>query len=257
LQLKYLEHELELLCQVAAYIVFRLHPDFDDTVAAALSLLALVAKDDKVRERHINEADAYGLNIPIDAMRRSLKRAKSDDEPPDEKTEQQSAELQRKGCLLLGALADGDKDMATQIVDEQGLEVVLDAVKWFRYHEDVANWSLWATFSLCYDHPVNKHKLLCMGGIQTILQTLTNIPDSLEVARHGNAVLFDMLRDVPGQPNPELPEIRKAAISAGLHSAVMAAMEEFDESTEINMMGQEMMAATGYLGDLPQYRPMS
>ena len=32
-----------------------------------------------------------------------------------------------------------------------GLDVVVDAMDWYRFHEGVCKWALWAGFHLCYD----------------------------------------------------------------------------------------------------------
>lgn len=252
---RYHPHELECICQEAAYIVLRLYPQDDDAVAAALSLNALVASDSQVRERLVHKADIFGVNVIIDAMRSSLKRAQDSLEPGEEE-EQLSAELQRKACLLLGALVDNDLALATKIVDEHGLEAILDAVKWYRYHEEVANWGLWAIFVLCYDHPGNKTELLRIGGIHVICQTIKNNRHSLEVSRHGIAILFDTLREAPQTP-AHVAQIRKIALNAGLHEVILSAMNEFDISAEINMMGREILIGTGYGGEIPGFQPFS
>lgn len=252
---KYHPHEMECCCQEAAYTAFRLFPDDDELIASALSLHALVAKDSEVRQRHLHEADIYGLNVPIRAMRQAMARAKALDNPP-EAIEHRSADLQRKACLLLGALADEDSDMATRIVDEEGLDAIFEVLRWYRYHEEVAIWALWATFILCYDHIGNKTELFKLGGIHLICQVRLNIPHSLDVARHGIATLFDLLREIPESPS-DIAQIRKIAMNAGLHGAVRSAMDEFPESMEIMMMSQEMLVATGFKGKIPQYVPIS
>lgn len=252
---RYHPHEIECTCQDAAYITYRLFPDDDELLASALSLHALVAKDSEVRQRHLYEADIYGLNVLIRAMRQSMTRAKNLENPP-EAIEHRSADLQRKACLLLGALADEDSDMATRIVDEDGLDAIFAVLQWYRYHEEVANWALWATFILCYDHSSNKAELFKLGGIHLICQVMVNIPDSLDVARHGIATLFDLLREIP-ESSSYIAQIRKIAINAGLHGAVCSAMDEFPNSMEIMMMSQEMLIATGFKGDIPQYAPIS
>ena len=251
----YHPHELECICQEAAYVVLRLYPQDDDAIAAALSLNALVASDSQVRERLVHEADIFGVNVIIGAMRSSLKRTQDSMEPSEEE-EQLSAELQRKACLLLGALGDNDLVLATKIVDEHGLEAILDAVKWYRYHEEVANWGLWAIFVLCYDHPGNKTELLRLGGIHVICQTVKKNCHSLEVSRHGIAILFDMLREATQTP-AHVVQIRKIALSAGLHEVILSAMNEFDMSAEINMMGREILTGTGYSGEIPDFQPFS
>ena len=251
------DHHLALLCQQAAYIAYRLFPiNEDQVVAAALSLHALVAQDPQVRQRHLFEADAYGLDLPVQCMKDSLKRAK--DETNEDK-EQQSAELQRKACLLLGALGDGDADVATKIVDEGGLEAVLETMNWYRYHEDIANWALWAVFILSYENPSNKVTTVELGGVAIIVQALRNAPGCLEVARHGVAILFDLLREDKSSSNQQLDvwRIRKSALAAGLHEAVLQAMAQFSNIIDIMMMGQEILAGTDFRGQAPQYEPNS
>ena len=260
-----------LLAQQASYITLRLFPNDDEVVTGSISLLALIAKDKQVRQRHKYQADEYGLHIPIEALRNALQRCQEED---DEEREEQLAELQRKGCLFLGAVADGDTelDLAIQIVQqEEGLQTILDAANWFRYHDGVVNWALWSIFILCYDTLPNKVRLIQLNGILTICESLKNIPDSLEVNRHGIAILFDLLRQdqsstttAGGNNNKKshnLPsidpwEVRKVALAAGLHTVVRNAMMEFSDSMDIMMMGQEMLIGTGYRGDIPQYQQL-
>jgi hypothetical protein len=224
-------------------------PNDDEAVAAALSLNALVAKDEQVRERHLHEADVYGFNVLINAMRAALKRAKS---TKDEEKERLSAELQRKACLLLGALADDDAIAATTIVDEGGLAAILDALKWYRFHEEVSNWGLWAIFVLCYEHAGNKKELIRLGGIHVVIIIMQNNPESLEVSRHGTAILFDLLREARGDKLSNVAQVRNLALAAGLHDVLVNAMNQFESSMDIVMMGQEMLVATNYQGDIPR-----
>ncbi|CAB9496575.1 expressed unknown protein [Seminavis robusta] len=263
------DDELDLMCQQAAYIAYRLfspnsngvvttdhnnnHHD-DQVIAAALSLHALVAKNPMVRERHLLQADVYGLDLPIHCIRQSLKQQAHLETNPDR--EHQLAELQRKGCLLLGALGDGNADMATLIVQEDGLEAVFDSVHWYRYHEDVANWALWAIFILSYEHAPNKVRTIELGGVSLILQTMKHVPDSLEVARHGVAILFDLLRD-NNEEHLDVWSIRKVALAGGLHSVMLEAMARFSNTIDIMMMGQEILAGTDYRGQVPAYMPHS
>ena len=258
----YRPHELECICQDAVYCAMRLCKPYDnndnnndnnnnnvvdEVVAGALALHALVAKDDVVRRRHLYQADLYGLDVPIRATRAALERAKS---IRHEGREQAAAELQRKACLLLGALADGHPDTAQQLGSEGALDAILQGLGWYRFHDEYCNWALWAIFVLCYDHAPNKTRLFQLGGIETVCQTLLANPESLEVARHGTAVLFDMLREVDNNNDAalDLGQVRHRALQAGLHRALSGAMDKFHESMEITAMGTEMLAATGYEG---------
>jgi hypothetical protein len=250
---------ISLLCQEAAYIGFDCFPTDDTVVASAAALMALVSKNSVVRERHLHEADAFGLDRPIACMRQALQRAINAEEVTTEQ-EQASAELQRKSCLLLGALADGDTEIACQIVQEGGLQAILDAVKWYRFHEEVANWSLWALFILCYENMANKVAVVQAGGVPVVIQTMLNVPQSQEVARHGIAILFDLMRDeqdsTAGRPTLDVWRIRNTALTAGLHRAVAHAMAEFCDAMDIMMMGQDLLVGTDYQENIPEYRPI-
>eukprot|EP00980_Cylindrotheca_fusiformis_P030073 scaffold24311_cov196-Cylindrotheca_fusiformis.AAC.2 len=249
--------EFPLLCQQAAYITLRLFPEDDEAVGSSIALLALVAKHEEVRQRTKYQADNYGLDRPIEALRGVLARAKKE---KDEEKEGEMAEILRKGCLMLGALSDDDKDLNTSItiVEEGGLEVILDIANWFRYHEEVANWSMWAIFILCYDRIQNKVQFVRLAGVTTVCSLLQNNPTSLEVTRHGIAILFDLLREGNSEEGKRYAydpwAVRTQALAAGLHSSIVKAMSEFSDSMDIMMMGQEMLIGTGYRGDIPQFQ---
>jgi hypothetical protein len=250
---------LELACQEAAYLALNKCSQNDPLVAPAISLLALVAKNNAVRERHMNDKD-YGLSLPLLAMRSSLLRIQEQEESSaSERDERQAAEVQRKSFLWLGALADQHVGLATHIVDDGGLESILYALDWFRHHFELNNWGLWAVFNLCFEHEGNQAELVRMGGLTILCKSiLLNSEDSIEVSRHGLAVLFDVLR----QPQHDLLsttkvlEIRQIAIGAGLHDAVRKAMGAHPESMEIMGMGTEMLVSTGFQGDIPIYQPL-
>jgi hypothetical protein len=171
------------------------------------------------------------------------------------------AEILRKGCLLLGAVCNDDNGLglALKVTEEGGLELVLGAANWFRLHEqDVSNWALWAFFTLCSDQTRIKMKLVRLQGIQTICEIMMNNPTSLEVNHHGVALLFDLLREnqTDGGLKWDPWEIRKVALASGMHGVVFNAMNEFSDSMDVMMMGQEMLVGTGFQGDIPVYQQM-
>ena len=257
------EENLALLCQQAAYIGFSCYPNDDSIVAASISLLALVAKNSGVRERHLYQADIYGLNIPIQCIQSALERAREYSDS-DKKRERFAAELQRKSCLLLGALASDDVELANTIVQEGGLEAILEALSWYRYHADLTNWALWAIFILCYENPVNKIAVVQLDGVPLVVQAMRLCPDSVDVARHGVAVLFDLMRESTEQeekefqkfPKLDIWKIRSSALQAGLHKAVVSVMELYYDAMDIMMMGQEILLGTGFTGEIPEYLPV-
>lgn len=265
--------QLFLTCQEVAYKTLSAFPSNDKIISGALSLLALIAKNPAVRERNLFHADEFGLNIPIQAIRESLKRSKLLQTPSNDE-EIIAAELQRKACLYLGALADGagqDLDVATKIVEEEGLEAMLDAIDWYRCHAEVVNWGMWGIFTLCFEHTGNKKLFVRMDGIQKICCAMKNIVSDYnqskvggeeissssasteEVARHGIAVLFDVLRYDESNPNVDFAHIRRVSLNAGLHETVKDAMLAYSTNTEIMMMGQQMLIATGYIGEIPHF----
>eukprot|EP00978_Attheya_sp_CCMP212_P047582 scaffold422199_cov67-Attheya_sp.AAC.1 len=76
----------------------------------------------------------------------------------------------------------------------------------------------------------NKGSLVMkLGGIQRICRAMKDLPTSLDVARHGIAILFDLMREVPENPTA-LVQIRTIALNAGVHDVLSRAMEEFDDS---------------------------
>ena len=246
LSLQYQELSFKLIC---------LHPKNDQVVAGSISLLALVAKNAMVRERFIHQSDDYGLNRPIYVLKKVIQRAREEE---DESKEAFLAEILRKGCLFLGAISSDGQNLGLPsiIVSEGGLELILEAANWFRLHEDVSNWALWAIFTLCYDNLSIKAELVRSKGIQVICRLMKNNPTSLEVNRHGTALLFDLMRENheenTGAWNPW--EVRKIAIASGLHNLVLSAMNEFSDSTDIVMMGQEILVGTNYRGEVPKYK---
>lgn len=271
-----------LSCQDAAYrALLSFSHSNDQVVISALSLLAIIAKHPAVCQRTLQLPDRYGLHIPNQAMERSLKRSKMISNPRKE-DEFLAAELQRKASLYLGALADGDNQIdsmvSKKIIENDGLDAILNAMDWFRYHDEVVNWGLWAIFMICFENEENKQFFARMDGIQKVVQALriilkdyseirkergADFVDSnsftVQATRHGIAILFDILRHQDEYNTGErsyfldLVQLRRMALNAGLHSVVLEAMQSFREDTEIMMMGQQMLIATGYVGNIPEF----
>jgi hypothetical protein len=262
----------------ASYLTLHTFTHHDIAISSALSLLALISKSEMIRQKNLHEADQFGLDVPINSIRQALKRAKACPNPTEEQ-ERISAELQRKGCLYLGALADGDQDIARKIVDEDGMIALIDILDWYRFHSDVVNWTLWAIFILGYEHVINKREFVRLGGIDKVCRAMDEIlklddddDDSmndgtyenesrdakLEVARHGIAILFDTLRiSEESDTNIMSPTVSmtnmKIALNAGMQQVVKNAMVQFPQSPEVVLMGQQMLIATGYVGEIPTF----
>jgi len=227
-----------------------------EIVAGSISLLALLARDTNVRKRYKYQSSDYGLDVPIEPLKKVLKKAKIE---TDEMTEEVLAETLRKGCLYLGAVCNDDTELglAEMITEQDGLDLIIETGNWFRLHEDVANWALWALFTLCYDRTRIKVQLVRLRGIPTICEIMKNNPSNLEVNRHGVALLFDLLRENQGEVDGvkwDPWEVRKAALNSGLHDVIVSCMNEFSDSKDIMIMGQEILIGTAYQGKIPAYQ---
>ena len=244
--------------QNISYIVLEKFPLNDIICTEAFSLLILVAGTNEVKERTVNEPEIYGIDVPVRIMRESLDRIKQANGGNDvvEDREKIVAELQRKGALLLGAYGDGDKDMATIVVDEYGLNCLLDAANFFRQHLGVCKWVLWALFILCYDHIENQGHFIRLGGIQKVCCLLGTTKNSVDSQRHGIALLFDSLRESPH--GPSMVTARMIAVSAGIHDVIRESMSLYaNESPEIVLMGRQILIGTGYRGEIPESSVMN
>eukprot|EP00527_Entomoneis_sp_CCMP2396_P009069 CAMPEP_0198136606 /NCGR_PEP_ID=MMETSP1443-20131203/245_1 /TAXON_ID=186043 /ORGANISM="Entomoneis sp., Strain CCMP2396" /LENGTH=387 /DNA_ID=CAMNT_0043797853 /DNA_START=173 /DNA_END=1336 /DNA_ORIENTATION=- len=237
-----------LVCQEAVFLAFRRFNKDNEIMIAALSLLSIIGKNEKVRQRVLLEPDTFGLDMPVGVITKALVRAKYIEN--DEEREMQAAELQRKGFLSLGVLSDKASDLARKVAQEGGVEAALDAIDWFRHHADVVNWALWLIFIVCYEDPSNKIAVIQHHGIPKIIEAMHNCPDRLDVSRHGVAILFDLMREETAtcQPNEQIDiwRIRETARSAGLHDVVLEILERYSEASDVVMMGNELLAGTGY-----------
>lgn len=138
----------------AAMLALKVYPQQDELIYMAFTLLSLVANgNDDIQRRLWEDPNHNDIEFFIKVMRDSLNRAKMEEEPT-ENEERLSAEIQRKGCLLLGGF--DNVDASTKIIKLGGLSVLIDAMQWYRFHAGVCKWALWAVFNLCYDRP--KHQ---------------------------------------------------------------------------------------------------
>lgn len=74
-----------------------------------------------------------------------------------------------------------------------------------------------------------------------------------EVARHGVALLFDLLRENSPPASVNVYKIRQAALTAGMHPVLVQVMQENSDAMDILMMGSEILLGTGYEGEIPTF----
>ena len=208
------ESSLELTSQQAAFAVLQYYPYCDELLSSCFTLLALLAKKESVRQRilqsHLSSysssrsfntpiptnsmehvvpnnqssqlllnVTSFSIGIPLHAMKESLCRAKQI--PSSQQQEQiSSAEVQRKGSVFLGAIADGNSDIVVSILQANGLDILFEAMEWFRFHSHVANWSLWTLFIWTYHCPPTISKLQFVVFLSGNSTTTTHTKNGLE-----------------------------------------------------------------------------
>lgn len=234
----------------AVYLGYRNFDD-DHTLGSALALHALLAKVEAVRQRHLFQTEQYGLDIVVRRLRFSLMNAKGE---TSEEAEVLAAEIERKACLLFGALSDGDKEMARLVTSEGCMEQMVNAMDWFRMHEGLVSWALWALFILCYEFAENKRSFVQLGGVSVTSRAVRNCAECTEVGRHGVALLFDLLRETE-ESSLDSWQIRDIALTAGLHESIIKVLEHNPGAMDIMTMGGEILAGTNYPGEFPVYTP--
>ena len=263
------EKNITIICQKAAYSVLSLssiheenYNDNDDRIMCeAISLLAIIAQEECVRRRtFVQYPDTYGPHIPIQIMRKSLRRTQTEMSPHRE-DELFAAEIQRKSCLYIGAIINSKNDknkqeIAIQIaIDNQGLQSIMDAMDWFRCHTQVIHWALWAIFNLSYENRVVQKEFIRLGGLSRVCRSLERMPKEREIVRHSVATLFDLLRQDENDHNHhDVFRIRTMAVHSGVHDAIYNAIIHHTTCPDIYVMGQQILMGTGYQGEpLPAF----
>jgi hypothetical protein len=268
----------------------------DEVISAALALLALISKQSCVRQRYhrIQGTETpKGTNPSLqnhyldfdhifNGIDAALLRAK---DGIDETKDRISAELQRKACLFIGAIADDtDKNddsnksnsrqpkqsLSIQIGQQGGIQTILNAIAWYQYHVEVINWGLWSIFILCYENSMNQMIFVQLDGIPIMMQAMKNCFNEndtksvVDVARHGTAILFDLLREqdadnpnVGTNTNIDRWKVRNIALSVGLHECIVQAMtisilHPNNTNMDIFVMGREILVGTNYQGPIPE-----
>jgi len=168
--------------------------------------------DEPLSSQSTNEI-CTDVSVYIKFMSNSLEREKCRENENDE-CAISAAELQRKGCLLVGSLADISPKFQNDLVKSNAIQSVLDAARFFRLDVPVTQWAMMALFSICYDNPSGKLVLLEEGGFEVIVSAVNqHLNESLHVVRQSVATLFDVLRITN---EIDFNKVRMAAFNAGL-----------------------------------------
>ena len=268
--------------------------DDDELISATLALLALISKQSVVRLRYhriqvVESSTATKLSLDFEqilhcinaALLRAKNYGKNSKDDDGETKDHIAAELQRKACLFIGAISDGsdrsssDNDdqpkqsLSIQIGQQGGIQTILNALSWYQYHVEVVNWGLWALFVMCYENTSNQVIFIQLNGIPIMIQSMRNCFDTdendtksvVDVARHGPAILFDLLREQADSTSTMVKgidrwKVRNIALSAGLHECIVQAMTisiaHLKDNMDIFVMGREILVGTNYQGSIPE-----
>mmetsp|Transcript_8905 Transcript_8905/g.25461 ORF Transcript_8905/g.25461 Transcript_8905/m.25461 type:complete len:379 (-) Transcript_8905:32-1168(-) len=149
-----------------------------------------------------------------------------------------SADVQRVGCMVIGALADGSNDIKTMVVDEGFLQLALEVLHWYQLHEGVSEWVLWSIFNTTFAHASNKVELHRKGGLVDVISAMKRFQDALRVQQHGMGILYNCLMvDV----KLDVSSMRKAALSHGLKAALESAVEKHGTAKIVESMATAML----------------
>jgi len=151
---------------------------------------------------------------------------------------QRALEVCRLGCISLGALADGHKEVQTIVLDEGFAEVVLEALEWYQLHPGLNQWALWALFNLAYDHQSNKVYMVKKGAVGAVVDAMKRHPGERDLQRQGVAFFFSCLRFEDGI---DAARMRQVAHTAGLKGALTAAIAAHPRDEVIKSMAKAML----------------
>mmetsp|Transcript_38683 Transcript_38683/g.65870 ORF Transcript_38683/g.65870 Transcript_38683/m.65870 type:complete len:412 (+) Transcript_38683:120-1355(+) len=228
-------------------------------VVRSLTILRRISTLPDVRA-HFEAVGGAALSPIIAAMACVLSHDKAvslDTSGPDETRGRRCAEVHRLGALIFGALCDNCHDLQTVAVDEGLTTALLAGMDWFRHHEPLAQWALWALFNVTFNHASNKVDLVRRGGLKTVVTTMSAHSKSVSVQRQAVAVLFSCLMNEKtlgdsgsdcgsnGDVKAEVAGMREVAYSQGMNEAVAAARMSHPNDKPIQAMGRQILEASG------------
>ena len=162
-----------------------------------------------------------------------------------------AAEVQRLGCIALGALADGRPEVQTILVDEGLAEAVLDGLEWYQLHAPLNQWALYALFNMAYDHQSNKVYLLKKGAFAAVVSAMGRHRGELDLQRQGIAFFFCCLRAEAGV---DATNMRQVAHTAGMKDAISASMAAHPTARPVAYWGCRAVRACARVCGAGAYR---
>jgi hypothetical protein len=227
---------------------------YDENASVVVRTLTVLRRVSTLPEvcSHFEEAGGAAVAPVVLAMRTVLSLDQAGADTPDEKRSRRCAEVQRLGALILGAVCDERNELKTAVVDEGFAAALLEAMDWFRHHEPLAQWALWALFNATFNHTSNKVDLVRKGALKTVVTAMDAHPNSAGVQRQAVALLFSCLMQgstagadgSSGVVVADVPRMREVASSQGMNEAVEAACKAHPKDKSIQGMGQQILAAS-------------
>lgn len=93
--------------------------------------------------------------------------------------------------------------------------------------------------------PITFHHLACLvnkNGIQAVCESIKNNVDSVDLTRHGIAILFSF--DIMKGNTEVATQAMAMAFQEGLHDLLMKSIHEYPEDKEICMMSQQILGTS-------------
>jgi len=200
---------------------------------AALSLLSALPEVKAQVECEDNIASL------LQALKKCLAAGKLCETTLDSKGAMEYMNAQKRGCMLLGQLADGSLKLQTSIVDEGGIEFIIDSMKWYRKHSHIQQWGIWALLQLTFEHPANNGYLLRKGGIEIILDAMKNHNTAADIHGQGLGLILCALQR---KDDSDVPLIFRVAWSSGLKQVAERCLLRFQDNEHIVNASNQILA---------------
>mmetsp|Transcript_22105 Transcript_22105/g.28628 ORF Transcript_22105/g.28628 Transcript_22105/m.28628 type:complete len:380 (-) Transcript_22105:110-1249(-) len=214
-------------------------PDSKEVAIWVFSAMTFLAKVDAVKKQ---VGDEGGLNTIICTMEKCLEAGKQCEikETEDARaTAEMYLNTQKRGCMALGQIVDGQPKLQTAAVDEGGLDVVLECMQWYRDHGELQQWALWAILQLTFEHPANRVYLLKKGGMRLVLDSLKNHAQARKVQCQGLGVVMSSFQLADGI---DTSLVCKLAMNDGLEKIAQEAKERFPSDVYIIQVCDQLLS---------------
>lgn len=152
---------------------------------------------------------------------------------------QTHVEVQRLGCMLLGCAAATTPEMQTFVVQTDGVQAVCRAMQTHLTAAKIQQWGCWALFNISNENVLAKSTIITAKGPSRLLQAMEGHPEHKETQILGCLALNSCLMGISDSLRASTAGL---ATADGLRPIVQNAMKEFPDETQIQSLGQLLLA---------------